>query len=144
MKNTLKINHNERKIIMDRTFAKFAENTRSEEYAHLQMVRKDYPNYNVLVRTIKKNPNKNCYDGLTYQYMKNYIDKYEEVNQKEKVLEELDNMLFISRCHSKALRYPKIKKWFLDKYPNIVKFGMPKEEIEKTINLSKNEVSLSA
>ena len=42
MKNTLKINHENKAIVMDRTFAKFAEDTRSEEYAHLQQVRKDY------------------------------------------------------------------------------------------------------
>lgn len=45
MKNTLKVDHEKRLVIMDRTFAKYAENTMSEEYAHLQRVRKDYPNY---------------------------------------------------------------------------------------------------
>ena len=33
MKNTLKLNHENHTIVMDRTFAKYAENTRSEEYA---------------------------------------------------------------------------------------------------------------
>lgn len=45
MKNTLKIDHSKKTIVMDRTFAKLSENTRSEEYAHLQQVRRDYPNY---------------------------------------------------------------------------------------------------
>ena len=41
MKNTLKINHATKVITMDRTFAKNAENTMSDEYAHLQNVRRD-------------------------------------------------------------------------------------------------------
>ena len=36
MKNVLKLNHTNCTIVMDRTFAKRSENTRSEEYAHLQ------------------------------------------------------------------------------------------------------------
>ena len=43
MKNTLKLDHENGLIVMDRTFAKKAENTMSTEYAHLQNVRRDYP-----------------------------------------------------------------------------------------------------
>ena len=32
MKNTLRLNHAERTIVMDKTFAKFAANTMSAEY----------------------------------------------------------------------------------------------------------------
>lgn len=54
MKNTLRIDHTDKVIIMDRTFAKNAENTRSEEYRHLQAVRQDYPEYGVVRKQIKK------------------------------------------------------------------------------------------
>lgn len=124
MKNVLKINHEEREIIMDRTFAKFAENTRSEEYAHLQQVRKDYPTYTVTLRKIKKNPNKQVYPGLTYQYMEDYIVTHETPENEKEVLAEFHDMIFISQCHSKAYRYPTIKKWFLNKYPEVAKFGL--------------------
>jgi hypothetical protein len=124
MKNTLKINHDERKIIMDRTFAKFAENTRSEEYAHLQQVRKDYPSYAVILRKIKKNPNKKTYNKLTYQYMEDYIATHETPEQEKEVLAEFHDMIFISQCHSKAYRYPTIKKWFLNRYPEITDYGV--------------------
>ena len=70
MKNTLKIDRENGLIVMDRTFAKLSENTRSEEYTHLQQVRKDYPTFQVVTRTIKKNPKKETYAGLTYDYMK--------------------------------------------------------------------------
>jgi hypothetical protein len=38
-------------------------------------------------------------------------------------------MILVSQCHSKAFRYPVIKKWFLKKYPEIVKFGLPQKPI---------------
>ena len=54
MTNTLKLNHENRTIVMDRTFAKYAEDTISKEYAHLQQVRRDYPTYQVIQRHIKR------------------------------------------------------------------------------------------
>ena len=56
MKNTLKIDFEKKQIIMDRTFKMNAENTNSEEYAHLQQVRKENPTYTLITRQIKKNP----------------------------------------------------------------------------------------
>lgn len=69
MKNVLKLNHENCTIVMDRTFAKRSENTRSEEYTHLQQVRQDYPTYTVVRRQIKTNPKKENYKGLTYEYI---------------------------------------------------------------------------
>lgn len=66
MKNTLTIDHKNRLIVMDRTFAMNALNTRSDEYEHLQKVRKHYPKYSVVQRHIRKNENKETYKGLTY------------------------------------------------------------------------------
>ena len=137
MKNTLKINHAERIITMDRTFAKNAENTMSAEYAHLQSVRRDYPTYTVVRRQIKKNPNKECYKGLTYEYMENYITTHEEGENRVLVLKEFAEMRLIAECHSKAHRYPVIKQWFLNKYPEIANFGMvaPAAENSKVVDL---------
>lgn len=123
MKNTLKIDHKKKLVIMDRTFAKYAENTMSDEYAHLQRVRKDYPNYAVIQRTIKQNPNKKTYNGLTYEYMEDYIMTHGSAELIKKNLHEFNEMRLISECHGKAFRYPVIKSWFLDKYPEIAKFG---------------------
>lgn len=131
MKNTLKIDRENRLIVMDRTFAKLSENTRSEEYTHLQQVRKDYPTFQVVTRTIKKNPKKETYAGLTYDYMKFYIFNHEPAENRKNALAEFDELILISKCHTKAKRYPTIKKWFLEKYPEIVQFGMPAEAIEE-------------
>lgn len=136
MRNTLKINHTNRTIIMDRTFAKMAENTFSEEYKHLQMVRNDYPTYTVVRKTIKKNPNKETWSGLTYAYMEDYIITHETADTRKAVLDEFKELKLISECHAKSKRYPVIKNWFLNKYPAIKEFGMPKKE---TAEVATNE-----
>ena len=130
MKNTLKINHENKTIIMDRTFSKFAENTRSDEYAHLQQVRRDYPDYAVTIRTIKRNAEKETYKGLTYEYMRDYIILHSSPEEELAAMAEFNEMLLISRCHAQSLRYPTIKKWFLNKYPDVAKFGTIEAEYE--------------
>lgn len=124
MKNWLKLDHEHGRIIMDRTFEQKSLNTMTAEYAHLQSVRRDYPTYTVIRRQIKKNPHKECYRGLTYAYMRTYIQKNDPAAEAE-----LDEQLFISECHSSGRRYPTIKKWFLDKYPAVMEFGMTEIEL---------------
>ena len=123
MKNTLKLNHANRTIVMDRTFAKFAANTMSTEYAHLQAVRQDYPNYTVTQRQIKRNKTKESYRGLTYEYMEDYILRHESEENALAIIKEFNELRTISKCHKQGLRYPTIKRWFLEKYPEIVDFA---------------------
>ena len=123
MKNTLTVNHFNRTIVMDRTFAKYAANTRTEEYAHLQQVRQDYPTYEVVQRHIKTNENKITYKGLTYEYMEDYILTHGDTNTVLANMREYNEKKLISECHSKAFRYPVIKSWFLNKFPEIVSFA---------------------
>ena len=113
MKNTLKINHEKGTITMDRTFAKKAENTMSAEYAHLQNVRRDYPTYTVVRREIKKNPNKECYKGLTYEYMESYIS----------MVDEDGSLMKDFQCLRQGCNYAVVKKWFLTALPEINNFA---------------------
>lgn len=124
MKNTLKIDFNNKTIVMDRTFAKKVEDTRSDEYLHLQTVRKDYPDYRVITRTIKRNPNKKTYNGLTYEYMENYILGHGTDEEVQKALSEYRELRLIAKCHGKGKGYPVIKQWFLEKYDEIEDFGI--------------------
>lgn len=131
MKNTLRVNSNARVLVMDRTFAKYAANVRNEEYAILQQARQDYPTYAVVTRRIKRNPNRETYAGLTYQYMENYILSHEGADTVDVVMAEYRELRLISECHCKARRYPAIKSWFLKKYPEIEKFGQEKKLAEQ-------------
>jgi len=134
MKNTLKIDFAKKQLIMDRTFALNCQNTMSEEYAHLQSVRRDYPNYTVVMRKIKTNPRKETYNGLTYDYMREYIRTHTEPTSIFSELDEFDALIFNSECHSKGRRYPTIKKWFLEKYPEVYDFGRKDDETKTKSN----------
>ena len=127
MKNTLRINHYNRTIVMDRTFAKYAANTFTEEYAHLQQVRRDYPTYQVVQRHIRTNDDKKTYKGLTYEYMEDYIMTHGTEETRLANYKEYAEKRVISECHGKAFRYPVIKSWFLAKYPEIMDFGEEKD-----------------
>lgn len=123
MTNILRIDFDKKLIVMDRAFRANCQNTASDEYAQLQNVRRDYPNFTVMTRQIKKNPRKKTYKGLTYEYMEDYILMHEEGEARREVLAEFHEMQIIAECHSKAYRYPVIKNWFLNRYPEIVDFG---------------------
>ena len=149
MKNTLKIDFANKQIIMDRTFAKNSTDTRSEEYAHLQRVRADYPSFTVSTRTCKKNPNKESYKGLTYAYIEDYIISNEGKDTVLEVLDEYNRLRLIAECHSKSRRYAPIKRWFLAKYPEVAEFGllkvpMPKSEKTSIAVVSSNQVPKGA
>lgn len=127
MKNTLRFDHDARCIVMDRTFYKNSSNIRFEEYAMLQRARQDYPTYTPVIKHIKRNPDKETYKGLTYAYMERYINSHANADE---IMAEYDELRLISECHGKARRYPKIKKWFLKKYPEVEKFGAEESDNE--------------
>lgn len=129
MKNTLRFDHNARCIVMDRTFYKNSSNIRFEEYAMLQRARQDYPTYTPVIKHIKRNPDKETYKGLTYAYIERYIESHANADE---IMAEYKELRLISECHCKARRYPKIKKWFLKKYPEVEKFGTEESNNETT------------
>lgn len=122
-KSKLTVKYTESVIEMNTTFAKMMENPLSEEYALLQRTRQDFPTFAIRRRQIKSNPHKDTYKGLTYEYMRDYIILHTVPENKTEAVAEFDEMVLISKCHGKALRYPTIKKWFLAKYPEVAKFG---------------------
>ena len=118
MKNILRVDTANARLVMDRTFAKNATVVGSPEYTMLQAARRDYPTFTVMQRQIQRNSNKECYRGLTYSYMENYIRLHPNAEQRYKEYAELRLQAL---CHS--IRYPTIKKWFLEKYPQINDFA---------------------
>lgn len=127
MTNKLSVDFVKGLIIMDKAFAKLAIDTYTEEYTHLQKIRLDYPNYKVIVREIKKNPKKETYKGLTYGYMFNYIS----IHGTEEDAKELEDMILISECHRQGFRYPTIKNWFLEKYPDVKTFWIENKKAQE-------------
>lgn len=129
MRNTIIRDDVNKQLMMTRTFAKLSKDIRSEEYQLLQAARRDYPNYEVVARTIRRNSDKKTYHGLTYTYMEKYI----ELCGNDEQLEELNGMRLIGECHTRGFSYATIKKWFLETFPEVEKFGTyDVEELENT------------
>ena len=118
----IKVNYAERKIVLSSAFAKKCFIPGSVEYAQLQAVRADYPDFALVTRKFKTNTAQERYRGLTYEFMHDYVSTHE--NDPKPVLAELDEMIGISKCHSLNKRYPTIKAWFLERYPAIAEFGI--------------------
>ena len=133
-KSRLSVKYAKSVIEVNTIFAKMMENPRSDEYELLQKIKMENPGFTVSRRQIKSNPKKDTYKGLTYEYMKKYIKLHETKEEAEKVIAYLEDQILISKCHGQRLRYPTIKKWFLAKYPEIVKFGMPTLGAEESEN----------
>ena len=147
-KSKLMVKYADGVIEMNTTFAKEMQNPLSEEYALLQRTRQDFPTFVVRTRKIKSNPHKDTYKGLTYEYMRDYIILHTAPEKEAEAVAEFDEMILISKCHGKTLRYPTIKKWFLAKYPEVAKFGTTEVPVavkeEKTETNTQNVIPMNA
>ena len=89
------------------------------------------------VRCIKR---LKCWKGLTYAYMRDYIIFHSTQEEEAAAVAEFNEMLLISRCHSKANRYPAIKKWFLAKHPEVAEFGMSAPAAEESSDTQSSKI----
>ncbi len=137
---SIRVNYAERKIILSSAFVKKAFVHGTDEYKALQAVRNDYPDFRLVMRKFKTNTKQEHYRGLTYEFMRDYIGDHEA--DPNPVLEELDKQIGISKCHSLNKRYPTIKKWFLNRYPEIAQFGIPKSDSKLKEVATTEEVEL--
>lgn len=127
MRNVLKIFHDggdQGRIVMDREFATKSTVYGTNEYNILQAARRDYPTYHVVRKTIRRNPKKEAFNGLTYKYMERYMERY---NAPVETRQKYQEMRFMANCHS--IRYPVIKKWFLETFPEVKDWGKMKNQL---------------
>lgn len=130
MKNTTAnytINAATKEIIITKKFEKAANVINSNEYKDLVTLMKDFPDFKIKVREIKKNTNKKTYNGLTIDEMKRFIStrSQEESALFEKVVE-------IAK-HRKGT-YAITKKWFLNKYKEAYDKELEALKLEMEIN----------
>lgn len=122
----IKFDHSNSTIIINRIFSVKATKFGTEEYAKLNQARKDYPDYKVEVREpIKKNPSKEAFKGLDYTFMERYM-KIQKVS--ERVWEDYQHTRLMTECHSR--RFPIVKQWFLDTFPEVRDWGRVKKEVD--------------
>ena len=97
------------------------------------------PLYTVVQRHIRKNTKQEHYHGLTYAYMEDYIASHGSMEDRR----TYDEMKLISKCHSKGFRYPTIKAWFLERFPEVKAFGIQKEDAEAPVEAATEEPKLA-
>ena len=75
MKNNtnFKINVVTGTIELTKKVEKELQNIHSTAYKELVQIRKDFPDFKVVVRTIKKNEEKESYKGLTVKEMERFV-----------------------------------------------------------------------
>ena len=134
MTRAIRINHFDKEILISKSFEKAAHNPNSREYKELMEVMNTHPTYKLAQRAIKKNTKKETYAGLTYEYMRDYIILHSTSEEETAAVAEFEEKIHISKCHSKAQRYPTIKKWFLEKYPEI-------DGLERKIETDADEIA---
>ena len=117
MINYLKVDDKHRRLVMDRTFDKNRRIVGSDEYNLLQIAKANNPGYTLVLKRIKKNPNKKVYKHLTYDYMYEYVEKHPNAEARKA---ELDEMILRAQCHFDG--YGNVKRWFLKAYPDISDF----------------------
>lgn len=126
MKKSIVINRKNATIEITKSFEKKASIYGTDEYRELNEVRKDYLNYRIVVRKSKSGDN---YQGMDFDYMKAYIKKHDNA---EKNLAILDNSI------AEKISYVKIRKWFLDEYPEL---KAKKSSMNLIVALNDKEVS---
>lgn len=108
-KTELNFNHAAKEIIITKKFEKAANILGSREYSALVAVRKDFPDYKIVTKTIKKKENKKSYKGLSIDEMKRFVAR-----KGEKDLIAFEKALEIAK--DRPSKYATIKKWFLSNY----------------------------
>ena len=113
------IDHENKKIRLPKAFAKASGKYGSEEYKLLMEMKKDVPNYDVIVEESKRKQPRDNYKGLTYDYMERYIETKENSKELMKKFNELRGISTEYEAIMKKASYLQVKKWFLTTFPEI-------------------------
>lgn len=110
----IKIDYPSHKIVLNRGFAKKAENPYSQEYCQLQKVVSENPTYEVVVKDPIKKPDHAVerYKGLNKEFIYDYIAAHDNADEN---LKEFNQQQWIAKCHGD--KFGILRKWFLEKYP---------------------------
>lgn len=132
MKNTIKM-IDETTAQVTKAFAKKAVIFGTEEYKLWKAYREDFPNAQMVTKTIKKNPNKKTTKNMTYENMVKYIKTQENAQQ---LLEEMEKEIQKSKIQSNP--YRAVLAWFEDKFEDYDSYKQHFEEQAKAKAVEEN------
>ena len=99
-------------ITVTKAFYKEASTLGTIAYNTLLAIRKDYPDFEIAIKTVKKKSGKETYHNLTVKKMREYIVFFEGLNSAAE--KEFDQVCTLAQVQ--AGRYAFIKSWFLKRY----------------------------
>ena len=127
---------------VSKKFAKNAKVFGSEEYLMWKEYRKDFPKAIMVVKEIKKNPDKKTNRNMTYENMKIYISEH---TNKDVMLNELARQLKISKIKKNPYRYvlswldklyPSAREYFKEEKTDAVEEQHQEENTDSTVALT--------
>lgn len=125
---------------VSKTFAKKAKIFGTDEYKLWREFKAENPEYVMVIKTIKKNPDKRTTKNLKYENMRKFI---KEQDNAEELLKEFEKEIRLSKIQSNP--YRAVLAWFLQKFGNYDSYKQffkdleEKEKAETTnINIEEN------
>ena len=119
--NAIRVNRTNRTIEVSKSFDKAASRFNTREYEALQQVRRDYPDYRIVVKTTRTKADH--FKGLTYGFMEKYIASHDDAEARMAEFNDLrgtsdEAQAFGAVAHS----YGEVKAWFFKTYPEFEAF----------------------
>ena len=130
------INYASMTIVMTKAESKAAGKFGTDAYKDLIAAMQQFPNYKILV-VARAATKKSCdYKGLTYDYMKKYIQAHDD--EQKTIMAEFEMLRGESNEAKNALAescsYQEIKEWFLNKFPAIKQFHEMRQNLLSASN----------
>ena len=119
------INHDNKTITLTKAYAKQSSIPGTKEFRELTRLHKNFPDYDIVMRTATITAPKETHDGLTIEMMEKIIAR--QPNSEELMREYNEFVAFWGKevndkknPGKKIVRAPygKVKSWFLKKLPN--------------------------
>lgn len=100
-------------ITLTKAYAKKVNTPGTKEFRELAALHKNYPDFDIVMRTATVNEDKEKHNGLTFDRMEFIIKNY--AKSEDALAEFKEVKKFYKGVNG---YYGKVKAWFLDKYPN--------------------------
>lgn len=101
-------------ITIPKYFYQASKEFGSEEQKILSDIQKQYPNMTIAVKTANRKNKKNDYKGLTYKYMRHFIN----VMDKGNLVNFEETIYYYERYgYDNVVVYKHVRDWFLEQYP---------------------------
>lgn len=109
----------------ERSF-KLANKGSGEAYNQLMALMNAHPDFELEVVKAKSNESKETYDGLSYQFMKDYI----AIQANAALLLKKLDLVIENAKRTRASAYPVVKRWFLRTFGTPVEAGKFQFDLE--------------